>query len=84
MFGFIKFFLSVALSQTVEAEKRDAPIEDPETAPLLGSSSEEVVVTKKGFFASKLPNISQESKLAVLNLCLLMGLDSFASGLVPL
>lgn len=73
MFVFIKFFLSVALSQTVGAEKRDAAIEDPDTAPLLGSGSGEVVISKKGFFASKLPNISQESKL-----------DSFASGLVPL
>ncbi|KAA8576564.1 hypothetical protein EYC84_006667 [Monilinia fructicola] len=84
IFGFIKFLLSVGLTQAVEVEKKDAPIEDPETAPLLGDGAEEVVATKKGYFASKLPNISKESKLVVLNLCLLIGLDSFASGLVPL
>ncbi|RAL62528.1 hypothetical protein DID88_005093 [Monilinia fructigena] len=58
IFGFVKFLLSVGLSEAVEVEKKDAPIEDPETAPLLGNGAE-VVATKKG-------------------------LDSFASGLVPL
>lgn len=74
----------MGLSQAVEVDKKDAAIEDPETAPLLGDGAEEVVATKKGYFASKLPNISKESKLVVFNLCLLLGLDSFASGLVPL
>lgn len=84
VFGFVKFLLSVALSQAVEAEKKDGPINDPETAPLLGDGVDEAVTKKKGYFASKLPNISQESKFLVLNLCLIFGLDSFASGLVPL
>ncbi|KAK8911528.1 hypothetical protein ACHAPF_001571 [Botrytis cinerea] len=84
LFGFIKFLLSVGLSQAVEIERKDLPVEDPEIAPLLGNGAEEVVATKKGYFASKLPDISKESKIVVLNLCLLMGLDSFASGLVPL
>lgn len=68
----------------MEIEGKDLPVEDPEIAPLLGNGAEEVVATKKGYFASKLPDISKESKIVVLNLCLLMGLDSFASGLVPL
>ncbi|PQE31048.1 hypothetical protein CJF32_00006074 [Rutstroemia sp. NJR-2017a WRK4] len=79
--GFIKFVLSVVLSHAVEAEKKIAPIEDPETAPLLGEGAEDVM-PKKSFFRSKLPDISKESRLIVLDLCLLMGLDSFASGLV--
>lgn len=84
IFGFIKLLLSVGLSQAVEVEEKVAPIDDPETAPLLGDGAEEVVATKKGYFASKLPSVSKESRVVVLNLCLLLGLDSFASGLVPL
>ncbi|TGO36140.1 hypothetical protein BHYA_0134g00110 [Botrytis hyacinthi] len=84
LFGFIKFLLSVGLSQAVEIEKEHSPVEDPEIAPLLGDGAEEVVATKKGYFVSKLPDISKESRVIVLNLCLLLGLDSFASGLVPL
>ncbi|QSZ30291.1 hypothetical protein DSL72_004813 [Monilinia vaccinii-corymbosi] len=84
IFGFIKLLLSIGLSQAVEVEKKDAPIEDPETAPLLGGGAENGVAVKKAYLTSRLPDISKESRLVVFNLCLLLGLDSFASGLVPL
>ena len=38
---------------------------------------------KKSRFWSIVPSISPESRVIVLQLCLLFGLDSFASGLVP-
>jgi hypothetical protein len=79
--GFAKFVLSVVLSHAVEAEKKIVPIENSETAPLLGEGAEDVI-PKKSFLRSKLPDISKESRLIMLDLCLLMGLDSFASGLV--
>ncbi|KAF7906382.1 hypothetical protein EAF00_000661 [Botryotinia globosa] len=74
----------ISPSQAVEIEEKYSPVEDPEIAPLLGDGTEEAVATKKWLFVSKLPDISKESRDIVLNLCLFLGLDSFASGLVPL
>lgn len=83
--GLIKFALAMSLSKVVEAEKKAAPIADPETAPLLGDGAEDdEPKKKKNFLASKLPEISPESRVIVINLCILFALDSFASGLAPL
>jgi hypothetical protein len=83
--GLIKFALAISLSKAVEAEKRVVPAADPETAPLLGGGSEDVEPKKKkNFLVSKLPDISPESRVIVMNLCILFALDSFASGLAPL
>ncbi|RDW71787.1 MFS general substrate transporter-33 [Coleophoma crateriformis] len=86
VFGFLKFIFSIVLSNSVEAEKKQtAPVQDPETAPLLGNGADaEVAKPKKSSFKSLLPEISKESRLIVFNLCLLFALDSFASGLAPL
>ncbi|TVY48589.1 putative membrane protein [Lachnellula occidentalis] len=83
IFGVIKFILSIILSKNIEAEKKPAPTEDTETAPLLGDGAEETE-TKKSYFRSLLPDISAESRIIVANLCILFMLDAFASGLAPL
>jgi hypothetical protein len=83
VFGAIKFFLALMLSEACEAEKKEVPIADPETAPLLRDGAEDLG-SKKSRSRSWLPEISAESKTIVFNLCILFALDSFASGLAPL
>ncbi|MCJ1358881.1 MAG: hypothetical protein MMC33_008881 [Icmadophila ericetorum] len=80
--GFVKFLLAIALSKRVEAEKKK-PDPVSETAPLLGERSPEEPLTKNPK-KSIMPSISKESRVIVLNLCILFVLDSFASGLAPL
>lgn len=82
--GILKFLLSIALSKSVEAEKKVAPVQDSETAPLLGNGTENDEPKKKSYFRSLLPEISKESRLIVVNLCILFALDAFASSLAPL
>lgn len=85
VFGMLKLLLTLALSKAVEQEKKVAPIADPETAPLLGDGAEDEEYTKKGnWLLSKMPKFSSESRIIVLNLCILFALDAFASGLAPL
>lgn len=89
VFGLIKFCLAMALSKNVEAEKKRkiAGEVDPAARPLLEDSSPDgpdVKPAKKRACTSALPDISKESRIIVLNLCLLFALDSFASGLAPL
>jgi hypothetical protein len=73
--GVVKLLFTLGLSGAVEAEK-DAV---PETQPLLGAAPE-MPVKKRSF----LPHVSSESRAIALTLCLLFGLDAFASGLAPL
>jgi hypothetical protein len=84
--GLIKFSLAMALSKACEAErKQDPPAADPETAPLLGDGAEDEEPKKKGSkLLALLPEISKESRVIVVNLCILFALDAFASGLAPL
>lgn len=90
VFGFIKFILSLALSKNVEAEKKPKQAastgQDPESAPLLGNGANgrAPAKEKKPSLLALLPEISKESRVIVLNLCLLFALDAFASGLAPL
>jgi hypothetical protein len=82
--GVVKMLLALSLGKVIEVEKEPTPpIQNPETAPLLGDGAEDVL-PKKSFTRSKLPAISRESRVIVVNLCILFALDSFASGLVPL
>jgi MFS family permease len=83
--------LALALSKKCEADKPEAPTQpDPETALLLGENGVDdeddhaPKESKRKSFASILPSISPESRLIVVNLCLLFALDALASGLVPL
>lgn len=85
--GVIKFCLTCALSKSIEAEKRvpravSEPA-NPETALLLPDGANVKPKEKRRFF-SLIPDISTESRLIVVNLCVLFALDSFASGLAPL
>jgi len=82
IFGIIKFILSITLSKNIEAEKKPPPTEDTETAPLLGDGSEEAE-TKKSYFRSLIPDISAESRIIVVNICILFMLDAFGSSLAP-
>jgi hypothetical protein len=83
-FGVIKLVLTLLLSKACEAEKKQAALSDPETAPLLGDGAEDLEPQKKSTFQSLLPEISANSRIIVFNLCLLFALDAFASGLAPL
>ncbi|RDW85446.1 hypothetical protein BP5796_03771 [Coleophoma crateriformis] len=82
--GIIKFLLVISLSKAVEANKeKEIPTAiDPETAPLLGDSSEDP--ERKSSTRALLPKISVESRAIILNLCLLFAVHSFASGLAPI
>jgi hypothetical protein len=89
--GLIKLSLTLALSKKVELEKEGPPKPvDPEQAPLLGESTQangahpDMKKSKKRSLKSILPAISPESRIIVVNLCLLFSLDALASGLVPL
>lgn len=84
--GLIKLCFALALSKACEAEKKQpSPVADPETAPLLGDGAEdEEPKMQKGWLLSKLPDISRDSRIIVVNLCILFALDAFASGLAPL
>jgi hypothetical protein len=84
--GLIKLSLAMALSKACEAGKKQAPpAADPETAPLLGDGAEDEEPKKKqSRLLALLPEISKESRLIVVNLCILFALDAFASGLAPL
>ena len=79
--GLIKFALACSLSRNCEAEKV-APARDSETTPLLGGNGAKPKKSKPSM--SLLPSISKESRIIVLNLCILFALDAFASGLAPL
>jgi hypothetical protein len=90
--GLIKFFLAITLSKKVELEK-ETPLRqsDPERAPLLtesranGTDGVEPGQKKpKKSITSILPSISSESRVIVVNLCILFALDAFASSLVSL
>lgn len=71
--GFIKLVTAFLLSPACEADTPESKSE--EAIPL--TSEDEPVKTE----VKLLPSLSQESKVVLIQLCLLMGLDSFASGL---
>lgn len=87
--GLIKMFLALALSKNVEVDRPEAAVQpDPEQAPLLGENAVDEdpapKKSKKRRFASLLPQISPESRVIIINLCLLFALDALASGLASL
>lgn len=85
LIGLLKFFLACMLSGKVEAEKKKPqPVRDPETAPLLDNTGPESTRKQKKRWFWNLPEISRESKVIIVNLCMLFAVDSFASGLASL
>ncbi|KAL5353890.1 hypothetical protein ACLOAV_001934 [Pseudogymnoascus australis] len=81
VFGLIKLFLVFALSKDCEAMPEPPQDRPHEEAPLLGV--EDPSKSRQSFFGF-FSHISPESLAVLLQLCLLFGLDSFASGLIPL
>ncbi|KFX99550.1 hypothetical protein O988_03785 [Pseudogymnoascus sp. VKM F-3808] len=81
VFGLIKLLLVFALSKDCEAKPEPPQGNRDEEAPLLGV--EEPSRSRRSFFGL-LSHISPESLAVLFQLCLLFGLDSFASGLIPL
>ncbi|KAI2628775.1 MFS general substrate transporter [Hypoxylon sp. NC1633] len=84
--GLVKLALTLLLSHSTESEKKQlqrAQERDGETRPLLSENSGASHNPKRGLRAL-LPDISKESIPVIIAICLLWGLDSFASGLAPL
>lgn len=79
--GLIKLSLVFALSKDCEATPEPPQNLPHEEAPLL--SVEGPSKSRQSFFGV-FSHISPESLAVLLQLCLLFGLDSFASGLIPL
>lgn len=96
LLGLIKFALSIFLSKKVEAEQKPPPSPDQARTHLMQGYEEERADSTgiNGDGASKnatenqkkswIPAISPSSRMVVASLCILFGVDSFASGLAPL
>ncbi|KHN96187.1 Major facilitator superfamily domain, general substrate transporter [Metarhizium album ARSEF 1941] len=87
LLGVVKLLLTLALSPAVEADrtKRNGPRSESE--PLLNGQTaapEEVPANARPTWASLVPHVTAESRAIAATLCLLFGLDAFASGLAPL
>ncbi|KAK3937864.1 MFS general substrate transporter [Diplogelasinospora grovesii] len=93
--GVVKLLFTLMLSGKVESEKKQAQGQQQtgERAPLLsggngdnngGASEDDQVKHRRSGWRTLLPEISRESRLVMVNLCILFALDSFASGLAPL
>lgn len=80
-FGLVKLLLTLALSKDCEAKPEPPQEHLDEESPLLGV--EQPRKNRQSFFGF-FSHISSESLAVLLQLCLLFGLDSFASGLIPL
>ena len=79
--GLVKLLLALMLSRKCEIEKTKPEEQSGETAPLLAGSGSPPKSKKR---RSILPAIAKDSVPTVVKLCLLFGLDAFASGLVSL
>lgn len=82
--GGLKLVFALALSPAVEAETQ-ARVTGSETEPLIndGEASQKQTSRRRSW-RSMFPVISPESRGIATALCLLFGLDAFASGLAPL
>ncbi|KFY29466.1 hypothetical protein V491_00022 [Pseudogymnoascus sp. VKM F-3775] len=80
-FGLVKLLLTLALSKDCEAKPEPPQEHLDEESPLL--DVEQPRKNRQSFFGF-FSHISSESLAVILQLCLLFGLDSFASGLIPL
>ena len=79
--GIVKLLLALLLSEACEINNKPKPTDATETAPLLGDGVPQEQ-KKKRF--KLIPEISKESQVVVLQLCILFAFDNFASGLAPL
>ncbi|KIX04958.1 uncharacterized protein Z518_05830 [Rhinocladiella mackenziei CBS 650.93] len=79
--GIIKLCLALILSRECEVDALPKSANATETAPLLGNRSTKDDRKKRWRL---LPHISNESRIVLVQLCVLFALDNFASGLAPL
>ena len=79
--GIVKLCLALLLSRECEVDTQPKSANATETEPLLGNGTPKS--DKKKRF-SLLPNISKESRIVLVQLCILFAFDNFASGLAPL
>ncbi|KOS22413.1 putative membrane protein [Escovopsis weberi] len=88
--GILKLFLSLLLSPAIEADRKPARprLTLSEAAPLLARAEDDgdddCQPPRPSRLRALLPDISRESYKIVTALCLLLGIDSFASGLASL
>lgn len=80
--GVVKLVLSLLLSSDCEAQKQSAQVDPSETAPLL--NDEPPKPERKPGILDMLPKLSRESRVVLIQLCLLFAIDNFASGLATL
>ncbi|KID61561.1 MFS transporter, partial [Metarhizium hybridum] len=84
--GAVKLLLTLGLSRAVEADGKTATEGRPsgtETEPLLAAAAGEAPPQRRSW-RSLMPHVTAESRAIAATLCLLFGLDAFASGLAPL
>ncbi|TAQ90555.1 hypothetical protein B7494_g1109 [Chlorociboria aeruginascens] len=82
IFGLLKFTLVMGLSKNVEVVPKEVIPGNTETAPLLNNENGHTEEPKKK--RSWIPDISNESRVIVTQICILFTLDSFASGATSL
>ena len=96
--GLVKILLVLSMSGQVESEtkvdlsrpKKHAAQSDGETQPLLANGDgqaepePELAESKPSGIRSFLPNISKESRVIMVNLCILFAINSFSSGLAQM
>ncbi|EXJ71312.1 uncharacterized protein A1O5_05118 [Cladophialophora psammophila CBS 110553] len=85
--GVTKMCLALMLSKDCEVDAQPKSANPTETAPLLGNDrgeqNKDDDISKKGRWRL-LPEISKESQVVLVQLCVLFAFDNFASGLAPL
>lgn len=81
--GVVKLCLALLLSKECEVDSQPRGANATETAPLLGNAPNKDDVKKRKWW-SLLPDISKESRVVLVQLCVLFAFDNFASGLAPL
>ncbi|KIX95221.1 uncharacterized protein Z520_09137 [Fonsecaea multimorphosa CBS 102226] len=86
--GAVKLCLALMLSKECEVDAQPKSANATETAPLLGNDrgapqNKDDDLKKKRRWRL-LPDISKESKVVLVQLCVLFAFDNFASGLAPL
>ena len=80
--GVVKLGLALMLSKECEVHAQPKTASPSETAPLLGDGPRKDD-TKKNKRWRLLPDISKESQVVLVQLCVLFAFDNFASGLAP-
>ena len=84
--GIVKLCLALLLSKACELDPKPKSANPTETAPLLGNASaaQNHDDTRKTRRWRLLPDISKESRVVLVQLCILFAFDNLASGLAPL